>query len=89
LTVGEEELVDLSEYKTSIAGSGINFQRRWLAANRDATVDFLKAMIEVTRSRRRTTLSCALLGQSGTRSPIRNSRTPCMTGRQNADKPLS
>jgi NitT/TauT family transport system substrate-binding protein len=43
---GAKDLVDLSEYNIPIAGSGINVERRWLVANRDATQRFLKAMIE-------------------------------------------
>lgn len=43
---GAKDLVDLSSYNIPIAGSGVNVERRWLAANHDVALRFLKAMIE-------------------------------------------
>jgi NitT/TauT family transport system substrate-binding protein len=43
---GAKDLVDLSSYNIPIAGSGVNVERRWLAANHDVASRFLKAMIE-------------------------------------------
>ncbi|HTI87162.1 MAG TPA: ABC transporter substrate-binding protein [Alphaproteobacteria bacterium] len=43
---GAKDLVDLSSYNIPIAGSGVNVERKWLAANKDTTSRFLKAMIE-------------------------------------------
>ena len=43
---GAKDLVDLSSYNIPIAGSGVNVERRWLAANHNVALRFLKAMIE-------------------------------------------
>jgi NitT/TauT family transport system substrate-binding protein len=43
---GAKNLLDLSDYNIPLAGSGINVERKWLAANRDATTRFVKATIE-------------------------------------------
>lgn len=43
---GAKDLVDLSDYKIPLAGSGVNVERKWLEANRDQASRFLKAMIE-------------------------------------------
>jgi NitT/TauT family transport system substrate-binding protein len=43
---GAKDLVDLSSFNIPIAGSGVNVERKWLAANHDATSRFLKAMVE-------------------------------------------
>ena len=40
-----KDLVDLSTYNIPIAGSGVNVERAWLAAHRDAAMNFLKATI--------------------------------------------
>jgi NitT/TauT family transport system substrate-binding protein len=43
---GARDLVDLSDYHIPIAGSGINAERVWLAANRDTAMRFVKSTIE-------------------------------------------
>jgi NitT/TauT family transport system substrate-binding protein len=41
-----KDMVDLGEYSIPIAGSGINVERAWLAANRDTAARFVKSTID-------------------------------------------
>ncbi len=43
---GARDLVNLTDYNIPLAGSGINVERKWLAANRDTAMRFVKATIE-------------------------------------------
>ena len=43
---GAKDLVDLSQFKIPLAGSGVNVERTWFASHRDESQRFLKAMIE-------------------------------------------
>lgn len=43
---GARDLVNLTDYNIPLAGSGINVERKWLAANRDIAMRFVKATIE-------------------------------------------
>ncbi len=43
---GAKDLVNLTDYNIPLAGSGINVERKWLAANRDTAMRFVKATIE-------------------------------------------
>ncbi|MDR6635466.1 NitT/TauT family transport system substrate-binding protein [Phyllobacterium sp. 1468] len=43
---GARDLVNLTDYKIPLAGSGINVERKWLAANRDSVMRFVKATVE-------------------------------------------
>ena len=46
LKQGYRDLVDLGRYDIAIAGSGVNAERKWLAANRDTARRFVKSTIE-------------------------------------------
>ena len=43
---GARDLVDLSDYKIPLAGSGVNVERQWLEKNKPIAGQFLQAMIE-------------------------------------------
>jgi NitT/TauT family transport system substrate-binding protein len=43
---GARDLVNLTDYNIPLAGSGINVERKWLAANRDTAMRFVKATVE-------------------------------------------
>lgn len=43
---GARDLVNLTDYNIPLAGSGINVERKWLAANRDSVMRFVKATVE-------------------------------------------
>ena len=43
---GAKDLVDLSDYKIPLAGSGVNIERQWLEKNKQTAGLFLQSMIE-------------------------------------------
>jgi ABC-type nitrate/sulfonate/bicarbonate transport system substrate-binding protein len=48
LAAGHKALVDLSQYKSPIPGSGVNASRKWVQDNKDTVRRFLRATVEAT-----------------------------------------